>query len=151
MKITVNQAQLSDVDEVSQLFNDYRIFYKQKSDIALAKEFLTQRVTQSESIIFYAKDGSNKYLGFVQLFPVFSSVSAQRIWLLNDLYVSKVARGHGIGTLLLNRAKQMAKKLQAKGIVLETEIQNEGAQKLYEKLGYVKDQEHYHYFLAIKN
>jgi ribosomal protein S18 acetylase RimI-like enzyme len=149
MNVIIKTAELTDLTEVSKLFDAYRVFYKQQSDIKLAQEFLKQRMENSESVIFYAIDESGKYLGFTQLYPIFSSVSAQRTWLLNDLYVDAKARGLGVGTKLLNRAKDYAKETGAKGVALETEISNTGAQKLYEHLNYEKDVEHFHYFLSV--
>ena len=149
MKVIVKRAEVNDLTEIAKLFNGYRIFYKQDSDLGLALSFLTQRIVHSESIIFFAKDGDGNYLGFTQLYPIFSSVSAQRTWLLNDLFVDESARGKGIATLLLNQAKAFAKETKSKGIALETEITNKNAQSLYEHLGYEKDVEHFCYFLTL--
>ena len=149
MNVTIKTAVLPDLTEVSKLFDAYRVFNKQDSDVKLAKDFLKQRIVNSESVIFYALDESGQYLGFTQLYPLFSSVSVQKTWLLNDLYVDDKARGLGVGTRLLNHAKNYAKNTGAKGLALETEITNVGAQKLYEYLKYKKDDEHYHYFLCV--
>ncbi len=149
MNVTIKTAEAKDLTDISKLFDAYRVFYKQVSDIGLAKDFLKKRIDNSESVIFYAIDESGQYLGFTQLYPIFSSVSAQRTWLLNDLFVDNKARGLGVGTLLLNQAKDYAKETGAKGVALETEITNVGAQKLYEHLNYEKDDEHFHYFLSV--
>jgi len=148
MKIEIKTAQESDLPKIAYLFNDYRIFYKQVSDYDKAYQFLRERFEQSESVVFYVHDENNNCLGFTQLFPGFSSVSVQRTWILNDLYVSKQYRGQGIGTLLLNRAKTYAIETHTKGIALETSLDNVNAQKLYESLGYIKDTE-LSYFLAV--
>jgi ribosomal protein S18 acetylase RimI-like enzyme len=149
MNVNVKQAKLSDLNEIAPLFDAYRVFYRQDSNLAIARDFLQQRLQNSESIIFYAIDEAGNYLGFTQLYPIFSSVSVQRTWLLNDLYVDAKARGLGVGTKLLNQAKDYAKLTGAKGVALETEITNVGAQKLYEHLNYEKDKEHFHYFLSV--
>lgn len=149
MNVTIKTAELSDLTEVSQLFDAYRVFYKQNSDVKLVKCFLKKRIENSESVIFYAIDESGHYLEFTQLYPLFSSVSIQRAWLLNDLYVDNKDRGLGVGTKLLNKARDYAIETGAKGVALETEIINVGAQKLYEHLKYKKDKEHFHYFLSV--
>ena len=94
-----------DVDAVAPLFDAYRQFYQQPSDPALARAFIAERLARSESVIFLAeRDG--QAVGFVQLYPLFSSTAARprRLWLLNDLFVSPVgprrrggARAHGPG------------------------------------------------------
>jgi len=149
MKVIIKRAELIDLAKISKLFNAYRIFYKQESDLDLALNFLTKRLARSESVIFFVEDSDNNCLGFTQLFPIFSSVSAQKTWLLNDLYVDQDARGQGVATGLLNQAKVFARETGAKGIALETEMTNTNAQRLYESLGYEKDAEHFCYFLTV--
>jgi ribosomal protein S18 acetylase RimI-like enzyme len=150
MNITIDKAQSKDLKHIAELFDAYRVFYQQASDLKLALQFIQQRYNLNESVIFYARDSHGNYVGFTQLFPCFSSVSAKRTWILNDLYVSKEARSSGIGTLLLNKAKEFAITTQAKGIALETAASNVRAQKLYESLGYHQDTE-FSYFLNVEN
>ncbi len=149
MEIVIERATIDDVTEIAKLFNAYRVFYEQPDDLALATDFLTERINNSESVIFYAKDVVGNYVGFTQLYPSFCSVAAQRTWILYDLFVSEEARGHGVGTNLLNRAKEFAEQTFAKEIVLETAKSNVTAQKLYESLGYEKDTEFFSYSLEI--
>ena len=151
MKITVKRATLDDVDEIAKLFDGYRVFYEQKSDIDLAKKFLAARLRAEESVIFYVTNEQGEYLGFTQLFPSFSSVSAERMLILNDLFVAKTARGRGVGTMLMNAAKALALETNAKGVTLSTATDNHTAQSLYETLGYERDTEYCNYFLSTRN
>ncbi|MDQ0230123.1 GNAT family N-acetyltransferase [Metabacillus malikii] len=146
----IYQATLKDLDEIANLFNSYRIFYQQHSDLEGAKAFLKDRIENKQSIIFVAKD-NDIYLGFTQLYPTFSSVSMKRAWILNDLYVEKTARKQGIGELLLQKAKQYANETNAKSLSLCTAHDNKTAQRLYEKNGYIRDEQYYHYNLRINN
>jgi len=148
MNISIRRASLDNVTGIAKLFNSYRIFYKQKSDPDLALQFLTDRLNAAESVIFFAEDESGNYLGFTQLFATFSSVSAERMWILNDLYVESAARGQGVGTLLMNAAKDHSIQTGAKGLTLGTATDNTTAQSLYETLGYERETEFYSYFLA---
>jgi ribosomal protein S18 acetylase RimI-like enzyme len=133
----------NNLDQLVPLFNDYRIFYKQESDLAAAREFLEGRISKSESIIFMVLNQDENGLGFTQLYPSFSSVKLKPTYILNDLYVSSQHRGLGIGNALLEHAKQFSIDLDCSGISLETDIDNP-AQKLYERLGWKKDL-HLHY------
>ena len=98
------------------MFDKYRVFYQQDSDLDLACSFLTTRLEKAESIIFVAETDQQQVLGLTQLFSRFSSVSAQRTWVLNDLYVLPENQGLGIGTHLLNQARKHATHTEAKGL-----------------------------------
>ncbi|MFG3450654.1 GNAT family N-acetyltransferase [Stutzerimonas stutzeri] len=149
MEIHIKQAGLPDIQGVSTLFDAYRIFYDQPSDLSLATAFITDRLKNSESVIFCAQTTDGQYAGFTQLYPTFSSVSAQRSWILNDLYVAEQARGLGVGKALLDQAKTHAIATNSKGLALETGKSNVTAQRLYESVGYVKEIDAYSYFLNV--
>ncbi|NUM79516.1 GNAT family N-acetyltransferase [bacterium] len=134
---------------ITPLFDAYRRFYHQPSDITGAQNFLTERLKQNESVVFAALDESGKALGFVQLYPTFSSVSIKKLWILNDLFVVPEARKQGVGEALMEAARKLAVETHAKGLQLETGVGNITAQRLYEKLGYVRNVETYQYFLKV--
>jgi ribosomal protein S18 acetylase RimI-like enzyme len=139
------KVSIADIEDVSKLFDEYRIFYKKESDLQGAKKFLLERIENKESEIFVAENDKNKLVGFVQLYPVFSSTRMKRLWLLNDLYVSENQRGQGISVLLIDAAKKLCKESNACGLVLETAKSNEVGNKLYPKTGFSLDLEHNYY------
>jgi ribosomal protein S18 acetylase RimI-like enzyme len=145
--LQITQAQLADAKLVAALFNHYRIFYEQQSDEAAAIEFISNRLANKESVIFLATY-QHQPAGFVQLYPIFSSVSMQRTWLLNDLFVHPNYRQQGIGEALLQQAAVFGKATTAKWLLLQTAASNLAAQKLYEKNGWIK-QSDYFYELAL--
>lgn len=109
-----------------------------------ARKFLKDRIESDESIIFLALADNGIPLGFTQLYPSYSSVSMQAVFILNDLYVVEQARGTGVGSALLEYAKEFARANGSRGLTLETAIDNP-AQKLYERLGWKKDTDVFHY------
>ena len=132
------------LQELIPLFDGYRVFYKQASDPKAVAIFLTERIQKNDSVIFMAVDEDGNGLGFTQLYPSFSSVSMQRIYILNDLFVSEKARNQGVGEALMEQAKHFAREMGSRGLTLETAIDNP-AQNLYKRLGWVKDTEVNHY------
>lgn len=150
MTISVKRAILESLNEVSELFNSYRVFYKQDSNLALAVKFISERMKNKESVIYYASNENGKALGFTQLYPTFSSVSAKSFWILCDLYVSSAARRLGVGKKLMETAKLFAIENSSKGISLGTGKNNFNAQALYESLGYERDADFYNYFLSLQ-
>ncbi|WP_204345472.1 GNAT family N-acetyltransferase [Psychroserpens algicola] len=133
----ITRAKLKDLDRLVNLFDGYRVFYKQDSNPAGAKRFLSQRILEEDSIIYIAYI-DEEAVGFTQLYPLFSSVSMTSMYLLNDLYVDAKHRGKGIGEALINRAKQLCQSEHNKGLAIQTAFDNP-AQHLYERLGFVKD------------
>lgn len=139
-------ATLDHLDDLAPLFDAYRVFYGQPSDLDRARSFLRDRLYLGESVVFLAYAHSRP-VGFTQLYPSFSSVSTQRLWVLNDLYVAPELRGQRVGERLIERAAQFATEFGAKGLSLSTAITNTSGQRLYERVGFVRDEEFYHYFL----
>lgn len=136
------------LEALSALFDQYRVFYEQSSDLEAARTFLRERFQNRDSVIF-ATCENGQLVGFTQLYPSFSSVSMKRIWILNDLFVAATHRRKGIARLLMETAKQYAQETGAVRIVLATKISNMSAQALYESLGYARDEEFYHYSLRL--
>jgi len=143
--MSILKATVNDIDSLVELFDLYRIFYHQNSNINGAKEFIKDRLSNEESVIFIAFDANNP-IGFVQLYPSFSSVSMKRTWVLNDLYVRESVRGNGFGEKLIKKALSFAEETGAKGVLLETNIENVTAQRLYEKIGFTKETNHFYFF-----
>ena len=135
------------------LFDAYRQFYHQTTDQEGAQNFLAQRFTEGSSVIFLAVTGEEKAkrvpCGFTQLYPTFSSVSMKRLWILNDLFVIPEARRQKVGRMLLERAQAFALETHAKGLTLQTAIDNHAAQALYESLGWRREEQFFSYNLSV--
>ncbi len=149
--IAVVRATIEDVSLIAPLFDEYRLFYKQPSNLKAARLFLTERLAENSSVIFLAlrigEKGERQPCGFTQLYPSFSSVSMKRLWILNDLFVAPEARHLGAGRALLEHARTFAVETGAKGLTLSTAVDNYTAQALYEAAGWTRDEEFYMYHL----
>lgn len=146
--ITIKQIGSAETHSVVGLFNQYRIFYNQFSDIGMAKAFLDERLQHNESIIFTAIDNNTQQaVGFTQLYPKYSSVRLSKNWILNDLYVDTNYRKQGIGEKLINTVMDFAKANGSTFVQLETAVDNYAAQHLYESIGFVKQGEDTEFFL----
>jgi ribosomal protein S18 acetylase RimI-like enzyme len=144
----VLEATPADVGEIAYLFDLYRQFYGKAPNEEAARRFLFARLSKGESIVFYARR-EEKAVAFLQLYPVFSSTSLSRQWILNDLYVLPDLRQLGYGRALVARAHRLAEETHANSLVLETAVANQAAQRLYESLGWKRDNEFFRYcFIA---
>jgi len=148
--IDIKQASLLHLNSLHPLFEEYRAFYKMEHNELQSKKFLKQRLSQKDSLIFTAFKAHHP-VGFVQIYPLFSSVAMQKTWLLNDLYVTKTARQQGIATKLIKTVENEAKKSNIFSIKLATAIDNHNAKALYQSLGYQPNQAFAHYSKKIKN
>lgn len=142
------RANLTHLDQIAPLFDGYRVYYGQVSDMESAKKFIHQRIVLQDSVILMAVEDDNA-VGFTQLYPMFSSVSMGRVWILNDLFVNPNARKQGVGRFLLEQAQQFGIDHGALRLQLSTERTNTSAQSLYESLGWQRDEAFYHYSLSL--
>ncbi|PJJ84782.1 GNAT family N-acetyltransferase [Mucilaginibacter auburnensis] len=139
IELTVKRITANEADLVAELFDKYRIFYKQESEMALAESFINDRLSNNESVIYVAL-WDNKPVGFTQLYPKYSSMRAVKNWILNDLYVDEAYRNKGIASKLIQAAMDFAKANKAKFVQLETQTDNFNAQRLYESVGFIQQQ-----------
>ena len=144
----VRQATIADLDALAPLFDAYRRFYRASADLPGARQFLHDRFSHSQSVVFLAFDG-DAAAGFTQLYPSFSSVSMARIFILNDLFVSPEARGRGAGAALLRAAAEFGRRAGAVRLELSTELANTTAQAVYEHLGWKRNTVFCSYQLAL--
>ncbi|HWD89771.1 MAG TPA: GNAT family N-acetyltransferase [Mucilaginibacter sp.] len=135
----IRRIGLTEANLVFELFDKYRQFYKQPSDIILAETFINQRLSNNESVIFVAIEGDAP-VGFTQLYPKYSSMRASKNWILNDLYVESTRRKTGVGRALIGKAMEFAKGQGATFMQLETAADNHAAQHLYEAIGFIKQE-----------
>ena len=141
--ITIRKAGKEDIEDLTVLFDLYRVWYHQPSDIAAARQFLLQRMEKKESVVLVAVQ-EDTLVGFTQLYPIFSSVSLQRTWLLNDLYVHARVRKQGVAKQLLEAARQHGLYTGAKWLLLQTGNDNFNAQSVYEKNGWKRVSDYFY-------
>lgn len=129
------KATIQDLSQLAELFDQYRIFYHKESDIPAAENFLKERIEKKDSEIFVAEN-EDKLVGFVQLYPLFSSTRMKRYWLLNDLYVNENYRGKDFSKELIEEAKELCRSTNACGVLLETGKSNDIGNQLYPSCGF---------------
>jgi ribosomal protein S18 acetylase RimI-like enzyme len=149
--ITTRLATLEDLDPVASLFDAYRQFYKQAPDLALAREFMRERLERSDSVVIVAESASKNVIGFCQLYPSFCSIRAAPTYTLYDLFVSPEARGMGAGRSLMIAAQKHAAQTGAARMELSTARNNTAAQSLYESLDWVRDENFFVYNKSLRS
>jgi ribosomal protein S18 acetylase RimI-like enzyme len=141
----IHHATPHDLEELTALFDQYRVFYQYESNLTAVKSFLSERITASDSVIFVARSPEGELTGFVQLYPLLSSTRMKKLWLLNDLYVHPNFRGMKVSVKLIDRAKQLARETDSAGLMLETAKSNTIGNNLYRKTEFSLDTDHNFY------
>jgi ribosomal protein S18 acetylase RimI-like enzyme len=139
MNAAIRLAEARDLDQLAELFDQYRQFYECPPDLGAAKNWLAENLERGRSTLFAADNGS-QLLGFTQLYPALCSVDLVDYFVLYDLYVIEAARRQGIARALMNTASEWAKAQGADRLDLETARDNAPGQALYRDLGYELDE-----------
>lgn len=143
--MVIRKAVKDDLESLSELFEGYRKFYKKEADPDAARIFLEARIVNNDAEIFVAEDDQHLLVGFVQLYPLFSSTRMKKLWLLNDLFVLPGQRGKGISIALIDECKNLCRQTNSCGMMLETAKDNIIGNQLYQKTGFALDNNHNYY------
>ncbi|MEH6307997.1 GNAT family N-acetyltransferase [Olivibacter sp. CPCC 100613] len=133
----IRQANLQDLEPLATVFAEYRTTAGQDYNLAGGKEFLKDRLTKQDCIIFIAII-DDSITGFTLLFPFFTPAGIKEIWLLNDIYIADEYRHQGVAQSLLSEAVFFSKKTNKSKVYLATKLDNINSQTLFEKFGFRK-------------
>jgi GNAT superfamily N-acetyltransferase len=136
--VTIAAATTADLEAVAPLFDAYRSFFAGTGDFARSRRFLHERLNAGDSVVFLARSGDNA-VGFIQLYPLWSSWYCRRIWFLSDLYVRAESRKHGVGRRLVERAVEHAVATGSSSIMVELPHREPHLRQFYAGLGFHED------------
>ena len=135
-EVRVRPLSIRELETVLPLIADYQRFYGvAEPDLDHNRSFFIQFIAPSNvgELIGAFRDG--ELIGYACLYWTFSSVAAQPIVVLNDLFVSAANRGHGIGLALIEAAREVAHQRGVTRLTWRTALDNRRAQRLYERTG----------------
>jgi ribosomal protein S18 acetylase RimI-like enzyme len=147
--MSVTAVGVADLDALVPLFAGYLQFYQVPRSATDIHAFLLERLQRGDAQLFIARDEQGMAQGFTQLYPLQSSLALAPAWLLSDLFVAPSARRQGVAEALMNAARAYAEASGACGLQLETAKTNLAGQALYERLGYVRDEVYFTYWLSL--
>jgi GNAT superfamily N-acetyltransferase len=134
-ELTIRPLAAGEFEDVLPLIADYQRFYGvAQPDRARNREFFAQFVAPSEvGALLGAWQTRAGLVGYACLYWTFSSVSAQPVVLMNDLFVVPAERGAGVGLALIDAARAVARSRGVDGVRWQTALDNRRAQRLYER------------------
>jgi GNAT superfamily N-acetyltransferase len=134
----IRAATSGDLDAIAPLFDAYRQFFTGRPDLAVSRQFLGERLERGDSVVLAAFDGDTA-MGFLQLYPLFSSWYAKRQWFLSDLYVTETYRARGTGRALVEACVDYAKAVDSRSILVEIPFSEPHLVRFYTQLNFCKD------------
>jgi GNAT superfamily N-acetyltransferase len=140
--IAVALAGEDDLGELLPLVRGYCDFYEvAPSDgdlLALSRALIAD--PEREGLQLIARDGTGQAVGFATVFWLWSTLSASRVGLMNDLFVAPDARGSGAAEALIAACRDACTRRGATRLVWQTAKDNTRAQAVYERAGATREE-----------
>jgi GNAT superfamily N-acetyltransferase len=144
---TVTEADLPDL---LPLMRGYCDFYEvDPSDDALLALSRTLIADPDQGLQLIARDDAGRALGFATVFWTWSTLSASRLGVMNDLFVAEGARGGGVADALIAECAERCRERGAPELAWQTAYTNERAQAVYERVGANRDERWLDYSLSV--
>lgn len=132
----IREGKIADLEKIVSIVMQYRSFYGvENQNEKEVRNFIKARIENNQSKIFIAENINGEVIGFIQLYPSYSTVSLKPQWVLNDFFVVASERKKGTGTELMAFVKEYFKD-KAKGFFLVTDKDNFTAKSFYDKNGW---------------
>jgi GNAT superfamily N-acetyltransferase len=136
--VIVERATERDLDALLALMRAYCDFYGadpgDEDLLALAKALLADPAREGIQFLARAEPGGEP-IGFATVFWSWSTLSAGRLAVMNDLSVSEAARGTGAAEALIGACARAARDHGARTLSWQTAKDNLRAQRVYERIG----------------
>ena len=133
----VSLAGEADLDELLPLLRGYSDFYEvtptDEALLTLSRALISD--PQREGQQFLARDGDGRAIGFATVYWLWSTTSATRIGLMNDLFVAPEGRGSGAAEALIERCRVACREHGASKLTWQTAKDNGRAQAVYDRIG----------------
>ena len=140
----------TDLPELLPLMRGYCDFYEvAPSDdalLALARVLIDD---PAQGVQLIARDDAGAAVGFATIFWTWSTLSASRLGVMNDLFVAEGARGGGVADALIAACAERCREQGATELAWQTAHTNERAQAVYDRVGARRDDRWLDYSLSM--
>ena len=139
---SIRRVGAADLDELLPLIRSYCDFYEVSPTdadlIALTRALIED--PEREGVHLIARDDGGLVAGFATLYWTWSTTSASRIGVMNDLFVAERARGQGVAEQLIEACRAECVRRGARRLTWQTAPDNHRAQAVYDRLGATREQ-----------
>jgi GNAT superfamily N-acetyltransferase len=139
--MTIDRVGEADLEALLPLMRAYCDFYEVSppDDALLAMSRALIADPEREGVQLLARDES-RALGFATIFWSWATTSAERIGVMNDLYVAPDGRGTGLAEGLIEACRAECAARGARKLTWQTAPDNERAMKVYDRVGATREQ-----------
>jgi GNAT superfamily N-acetyltransferase len=138
--VTIGRVTEADLGELLPLMRAYCDFYavapSDEALLGLSRALIAD--PEREGVQLLARDGGS--VGFATIFWSWATTSAERIGVMNDLFVAPEARGKGVAESLIEACRAECAAHGADKLTWQTAPDNMAAMKLYDRVGAVREQ-----------
>jgi len=146
---TVTEADLLDL---LPLMRGYCEFYEvdppDEALLAMSRTLIAD--PELEGLQLIARDDEGRAVGFATIFWTWSTLSASRLAVMNDLFVSADARGGGYADALIAECAERCRARGASSLEWQTARDNTRAQAVYDRVGATRDDRWLDYSLGVE-
>jgi GNAT superfamily N-acetyltransferase len=139
--LTIQRVTETDLGELLPLMRAYCDFYEvEPSDealLALAKALVKD--PEHEGVQLLARGDDGGAVGFATIYWSWATTSAERIGVMNDLFVAPEARGTGVAEALIEACRAECAARGAGKLTWQTAPDNEAAMKVYDRVGATRE------------
>lgn len=137
IKHFIKRVEAADLEELLPLMRAYCDFYEVSPPdadlLALATALIDD--PEREGVQLLARDPGGRAAGFATLYWTWSTTSASRIGVMNDLFVAERARGQGVAEQLIQACRAECARRGARRLTWQTAPGNLRAQAVYDRVG----------------
>lgn len=140
--MTIERVTEPDLGELLPLLRGYCDFYEVAPPddelLALSRALIAE--PQCEGVQLLARDDEGRAVGFATIYWSWATTSAERIGVMNDLFVAPEARGTGVAQDLIEACRAECAARGAGKLSWQTAPDNAAAMKLYDRVGATREQ-----------
>lgn len=134
--LVVRPARLDDSDDLCRLMTDYIVdFYRHPRPSDERLRALVHTLLEGAEGIQFVAAHADALVGFATLYFTYSTLRAQKVTIMNDLYVKEDFRGTGVAAALFKGCHAFTRENDYAYMTWETAEDNLRAQRFYEKMG----------------
>ena len=138
----ISQVVEADLPELLPMVRGYCDFYgadpSDQALLALSRALLAD--PEREGVQLIARDDDGRPVGFATLYWTWGTLSASRVGVMNDLFVTAAARGGGVADALIEACRARCREHGANRLTWQTAKDNHRAQAVYQRVGATREE-----------